>query len=88
MKIAKSRLKLGDAAAESKQALAKIEKSKAELKKLNAELAELNKKKTKKKKPAVRNWIAVYAHNRRAGNHGDKRKESSRRACRAYKWKG
>ena len=51
LSIAKSRLKLGDAAAESKQALAKIDKSKAELKKLNAELAELNKKKTKKKKP-------------------------------------
>ena len=43
--------------------------------------------KRKNKKPAVRNWLAVHAHNRRAGNHGDKRKETSRRACRTFKWK-
>lgn len=38
------------------------------------------KRKTPKK---PRNWLAVHAHQRGgAGSHGDRRKESSRRACR------
>lgn len=38
--------------------------------------------------PRGRNWIAVQAHFRTgAGNHGDKRKEDSKRACRGrVKW--
>ena len=47
LSIAKTRLKLGDSEAASRQALAKIEKTKAKLKKLDDELAALNKKKKK-----------------------------------------
>jgi len=49
------------------------------------------KKKMKKnmKKTLPRNWFAIHAHNRTgAGNHGDKKKEQSKKACRKYKWKG
>jgi|TARA_R110000787_G_scaffold2353_6_gene9375 hypothetical protein len=46
-------------------------------------------KKVKKRKIGIRNWFAVHAHNRTgAGNHGDKRKENSKKACRKYKWRG
>tara|TARA_A100001391_G_C4827246_1_gene213001 strand:+ start:140 stop:289 length:150 start_codon:yes stop_codon:yes gene_type:complete len=45
--------------------------------------------KNKKKKTLPRNWFAVHAHNRTgAGNHGDKKKEQSKKACRKYKWRG
>ncbi len=42
------------------------------------------KRKNKKNKPSKgRNWLAIHAHLRSgAGNHGDKRKERSRKACR------
>jgi len=48
------------------------------------------KKKTKKKPlrvsdkqfPKVRNWTAVHAHFRKAGHHGDKKKQDSKTACR------
>ena len=40
-------------------------------------------KKKKDSEPKQRNYLAVHAHNRSgAGNHGDARKEKSRRACR------
>jgi len=35
------------------------------------------------KKPKNRNWIAVQAHFKTgAGNHGDKKKQESKNACR------
>lgn len=41
-------------------------------------------KKTQKPKP--RNWLAVQAHFKGgAGNHGDKKKEKSKNACRGHK---
>ena len=44
-------------------------------------------KKQKKLRPP-RNWIAVYAHLRPgSGNHGDKKKQASKTACRGrVKW--
>ena len=36
----------------------------------------------KKKLSPPRNWIAVYAHFRKAGSHTDAKKERSRKACR------
>ena len=46
------------------------------------------KNKVKKVLAKRRNWFAVHAHNRSgAGNHGDKRKEDSKRACRNFKWR-
>ena len=46
------------------------------------------KKKHKKKKIIPRNWFAVHAFTRSgAGNHGDKKKKASKRACRNYKWR-
>jgi hypothetical protein len=46
----------------------------------------MKKKKTNLKSP--RNWLAVHAHFRTgAGNHGDKKKEASKSACRGKaKW--
>lgn len=41
------------------------------------------KKRKTKRPPKVRNWLAVHAHFRTgAGNHGDKRKEAAKKACR------
>ena len=41
------------------------------------------KKKNKKKQlPKERNWLAVHAHNRKAGAHTDRKKERNKRACR------
>jgi hypothetical protein len=41
------------------------------------------KKGNKKTKIKVRNWFAVHAFQRSgSGNHGDKRKEQSKRCCR------
>lgn len=41
-----------------------------------------------KKPPKVRNWVAVRAFLRTgAGNHGDKKKEASKKACRKFRWK-
>lgn len=38
---------------------------------------------SKPKKPRKpRNWLAVAARNRKGGHHGDRKKETSRRACR------
>jgi len=54
-----------------------------------ARLFNLMKNKVKKGSAKRRNWFAVHAHNRSgAGNHGDKRKEDSKRACRNFKWRG
>ncbi len=30
----------------------------------------------------TRNWLAVHAHNRRAGSHIDRKKRANKRACR------
>ena len=30
----------------------------------------------------ARNWLAVHAHNRRAGTHTDRKKRANKRACR------
>ena len=39
---------------------------------------------SKKKKQSKRNWLAVHAFQRSgAGHHGDKKKENSKKACRA-----
>jgi hypothetical protein len=40
----------------------------------------MTKKRPKARK--LRNWLAVHAHNRRGGHHGDQKKEASRKACR------
>jgi hypothetical protein len=40
------------------------------------------KKKKKKKLHKRRNWLAVWAHFRKAGSHLDKKKEQSKKACR------
>ena len=41
----------------------------------------------KKKKIKLRNWLAIHAHfHKGAGNHGAKKKQDARRACRGYKW--
>ena len=47
-------------------------------------------KNKKNKVKAPRNWLAVHAHFRTgAGYHGDRKKESSKRACREkVKWEG
>jgi len=42
--------------------------------------------KNKKKKPKMaRDWHAVNAHFRKAGNMGDERKEKSLKECRTWK---
>jgi len=42
----------------------------------------------RKKKPKLRNWLAIHAHFRTgSGNHGDKRKQKAKKACRNFKWK-
>jgi len=42
----------------------------------------------KKKNIKSRNWTAVHAHfHKGAGNHGDKKKQKAKRACRIFKWK-
>ncbi len=42
----------------------------------------------KNKQAKARNWLAVHAFQRSgAGNHGDKKKEKNKKACRG-KWRG
>jgi len=42
----------------------------------------------KNKSPKTRNWLAIHAHFRTgAGDHGDKKKQQSKKACRGQ-WKG
>ena len=44
-----------------------------------------NSKRSAPKKP--RNWIAVHAFQRGGGgNHGDKKKQSSKQACRKWRY--
>ena len=43
----------------------------------------MSKSKKNQKKETKRNWLAVHAFQRGcAGNHGDNKKQSSKRACR------
>lgn len=34
------------------------------------------------KRTKTRNWLAVHAHNRRAGRHTDRKKQANKCACR------